>query len=71
MTRLESVLPDAFPEGEVDTEHGVRLEFPDASWLLVRPSGTEPYVRVYGESDDVDALMAEARAVVEAAIDDV
>jgi archaellum biogenesis protein FlaJ (TadC family) len=28
----------------------VRLELPDGSWVLVRPSGTEPYVRVYGLS---------------------
>jgi phosphomannomutase len=69
MATLETSLPEAFPEGEVDTEHGVRLEFPDASWLLVRPSGTEPYVRLYAESDDIDALVEEARAVVEATVD--
>jgi phosphomannomutase len=69
MERLETTLPDAFPEATVDTDHGVRLEFPDASWTLVRPSGTEPYVRVYAESDDVDALIGEVRAVVEAAIE--
>ncbi|OYR89816.1 hypothetical protein DJ71_03810, partial [Halorubrum sp. E3] len=50
------------------TDHGVRLEFPDASWTLVRPSGTEPYVRVYAESDEVDALIADAEAVVEDAV---
>jgi phosphomannomutase len=70
MATLETSLPAAFPECTVDTEHGVRLEFPDASWLLVRPSGTEPYVRVYAESDDVDALAAEAQSVVESAVAD-
>jgi phosphomannomutase len=70
MTRLETVLPETFSGAAVDTEHGVRLEFPDASWLLVRPSGTEPYVRIYAESDDVDALVDEARAVVERAVAD-
>ena len=46
----------------------VRLEFDDASWTLVRPSGTEPYGRVYAESDDVDDLVADVEAVVEDAV---
>ncbi len=68
MERLETTLPDAFPDAAVDTDHGVRLEFPDASWTLVRPSGTEPYVRVYAESDAVDELIADVEAVVEGAV---
>lgn len=71
MRRLETALPDAFPDATVDTDHGVRLEFPDASWALVRPSGTEAYVRVYAESDDVDELVDDVRTVVETAVDDV
>ena len=70
MAALETALPDAFPDATVDTDYGVRLEFPDAAWLLVRPSGTEPYVRLYAESEDVDDLVAEARAVVDAAVGD-
>ncbi|GAA0721245.1 phosphomannomutase [Halorubrum trapanicum] len=68
MDRLETALPGAFPDAAVDTDHGVRLEFDDASWTLVRPSGTEPYVRVYAESDDVDRLVAEVEDVVEDAV---
>ncbi|ELY67066.1 phosphohexomutase domain-containing protein [Natrinema versiforme] len=68
MAALEGDLPEAFPDATVDTDYGVRLEFADASWLLVRPSGTEPYVRLYAESDTVDELVAEARAVIETAV---
>lgn len=68
MDALETTLPEAFPDATVDTDYGVRLEFPDASWILVRPSGTEPYVRLYAESDDVDDLVAEATAVIETAV---
>ncbi|MFC5280070.1 phosphomannomutase [Halorubrum rubrum] len=68
MERLTERLPAAFENASVDTDHGVRLEFPDASWTLVRPSGTEPYVRVYAESDDVDELVEAVREVVEAAV---
>lgn len=31
---------------EVNTIDGVRISFEDGSWVLVRPSGTEPYVRI-------------------------
>ncbi|MCD2202538.1 phosphopentomutase/phosphoglucosamine mutase [Halobacterium sp. KA-6] len=68
MAQLAEDLPAEFPDADVDTEYGVRLEFPDASWTLVRPSGTEPYVRVYAESDDVDDLVESVAAVVEDAV---
>ena len=70
MTTLESALPEAFSDATVDTDYGVRLEFDDASWVLVRPSGTEPYVRIYAESDAVDELIAETREVVRRAVAD-
>ena len=68
MDHVASALPERFPEANVDLQHGVRLDLPDGSWVLVRPSGTEPLVRLYVESDDVDELLAESRDVVEAAV---
>ncbi|MXR19568.1 phosphomannomutase, partial [Halobacterium sp. PCN9] len=70
MAQVETELPGVFDDAEVDTEYGVRLSFPDASWTLVRPSGTEPYVRVYAESDDVDELVEAVSDVVAAAVED-
>jgi phosphomannomutase len=70
MADLEARLPETFPDAAVDTEYGVRLTFADASWALVRPSGTEPYVRLYAESDDVDELVSTVQAVVESAVAD-
>ncbi|MBP2252155.1 phosphomannomutase [Halarchaeum solikamskense] len=70
MAALEETLPAAFPDADVETEYGVRLTLPDDAWTLVRPSGTEPYVRIYAESEDVDALVADVRAVVADAISD-
>jgi phosphomannomutase len=69
MAALETTLPEAFPEATLDTEHGVRLELPDGSWLLVRPSGTEPYVRLYAESDEVDDLVERARERIETVVE--
>ena len=37
----------------LDTTDGYRLEFDDG-WVLARPSGTEPVVRVYAEARDPD-----------------
>ncbi|MGB7207940.1 MAG: phosphoglucomutase/phosphomannomutase family protein [Pyrinomonadaceae bacterium] len=31
---------------------GVKFMFDDGSWMLMRPSGTEPMVRIYAESED-------------------
>ncbi|MDQ1637827.1 MAG: hypothetical protein QOF62_1166 [Pyrinomonadaceae bacterium] len=39
---------------------GVKFLFADGSWLLMRPSGTEPVVRIYAESEsakDVEVLL--------------
>ncbi|MGM0371992.1 MAG: phosphomannomutase [Halobacteriota archaeon] len=71
MEQLETTLPEAFPAATVSTEYGVRLAFEDGSWTLVRPSGTEPYIRLYAESDAVDDLVTAVRSTVETAITDV
>lgn len=35
---------------------GVKFIFTDGSWILMRPSGTEPVVRIYAESESVEKL---------------
>jgi phosphomannomutase/phosphoglucomutase len=39
-------------EAKVVTLDGARIIYPDGSWMLLRPSGTEPVFRVYAESQD-------------------
>ena len=68
-------LADAIPEtvagnpvADVVTVDGFKLLMADGSWLLLRPSGTEPKMRVYAEGTDADAVAAlldEGRALVE------
>ena len=43
---------------------GVKFVFVDGSWLLMRPSGTEPLVRIYAESEsskDLEVLLEQGR----------
>ena len=43
---------------------GVKFIFEDGSWLLMRPSGTEPLVRVYAETEsnkDLEVLLEQGR----------
>jgi len=51
---LEADLPDELagtPVDSVNTADGFKLLLADGSWLLVRPSGTEPKLRVYAEAE--------------------
>ena len=67
-------LSDRIPESvagravdDVVTVDGFKLLFEDGAWLLVRPSGTEPKVRVYAEADTetaTDAILADGRELV-------
>lgn len=53
---------------EVCRDDGVKFTLGDGSWLLLRPSGTEPLVRVYAESDSrerVAELLRIGRRLVE------
>jgi phosphomannomutase len=61
--RLKDEAPDAIggvAVREVQTVDGVKYVMDDGSWLLIRPSGTEPVLRVYAEGrsqEMVDALL--------------
>ena len=70
---LEAVyesLRAVFPDAEVDLQDGLRLSWPDR-WVHVRPSGTEPIVRVIAEGpseDDARELIALCRAPLDALV---
>jgi phosphomannomutase/phosphoglucomutase len=53
-------------EVDLDTTDGWRLDYGDA-WVLARPSGTEPVVRVYAEARDPDRAEELADQLVRAA----
>jgi phosphomannomutase len=39
---------------QVGRKDGIKLHLEDGSWVLLRPSGTEPLMRVYLETDDLE-----------------
>lgn len=39
-----------FPEGKIDLQDGVRIDFPDSSWVQLRASNTEPIIRIWSEA---------------------
>ena len=47
---------------KVDTTDGVKFWQADESWLLIRPSGTEPLLRIYAESRTPEAVQGLLRA---------
>jgi len=71
LAALEGVIPEQVAGSAVEdvvTVDGFKLLLADGSWLLVRPSGTEPKMRVYAESSSerrVKALLAEGEKLVE------
>jgi alpha-D-glucose phosphate-specific phosphoglucomutase len=71
VARLSQNAPDKLAGvqvAEVSTQDGVKYRLADESWLLIRPSGTEPVLRVYAEAPDqemVQELMAYGQEIAE------
>ena len=62
-----SALERRFAEAEADRLDGLRLDWPNGDWLLVRPSNTEPIVRAIAEAEteqDARQLCDQAAAVM-------
>jgi len=59
VSKLFSSLKEEFPSS--DTADGIKITIDSKTWVMIRPSGTEPIVRVYAEAESqekLDALMS-------------
>lgn len=69
--KLVDTAPDAVSGvgiEEIRTSDGIKYYLVDGSWLLIRPSGTEPVLRVYAEAPNderVKALLNFGEAIAE------
>ena len=70
LSSLDGDLPERIAGVEVErvgTKDGFKIFLADGTWVLVRPSGTEPKLRVYAEAnsgDRVGDLLAAGRGLV-------
>jgi phosphomannomutase/phosphoglucomutase len=58
--KLIQTLKDEFPSS--DTTDGIKITNNPKNWVMIRPSGTEPIIRIYGESETqekLDSLMSD------------
>ena len=69
LKRLRSEPPDTIASRSVAATNfsdGFKFVFDNGDWLLVRPSGTEPVLRLYSEAADpamVETLLRAARQI--------
>ena len=70
LSDLETELPETVAGVAVDginTVDGFKVQLEDGTWLLMRPSGTEPKLRIYAEAgseDRVEELLEAGRDLV-------
>jgi len=68
MQAILTSLPDQFSTAEPDFTDGLKLRWPAGQWLLIRPSNTEPIIRVMAEASTLTAaqeLCQQATAAIE------
>ncbi len=54
--QIISSLKTEFPES--DLSDGIKIIIDSKNWVMIRPSGTEPIVRIYAESESQEKLEA-------------
>ncbi|MGI6105231.1 MAG: phosphoglucosamine mutase [Raoultibacter sp.] len=73
---LETIMPASNEESicgkkvlDIDRRDGIKYYLEDDAWVMMRPSGTEPLVRIYAEaetSEEVENLLDKAESLVKA-----
>jgi len=60
-------LKSGFKDAKSDEQDGLRLDFPDSSWIHLRPSNTEPIIKLFGEAktkEEIEALFKETHTLL-------
>jgi len=67
LTEIYRKLKVIFSDAKYDEQDGIRFDFSDGSWLHLRPSNTEPIIRLFGEAKTqsrIDELFERAKSVI-------
>lgn len=67
LNEIYSKLKSHFKDSKIDEQDGLRLDLPDDSWLHLRPSNTEPIIRLFGEAktqERIDELFKETEILL-------
>ena len=56
INKIYEDLKSKWSDAKLNTEDGVRFDWEDSSWVHIRPSNTEPIVRVFGEAKDENRI---------------
>jgi phosphomannomutase len=68
LVSIYAKLKEKFKDAKINELDGIKFDFEDKSWIHIRPSNTEPLVRVFGEAktqDRIDTLFREAKLTFE------
>lgn len=67
LEKMYSKMKNHFQDCEINELDGLRLDFADNSWIHLRPSNTEPIVRLYGEAktkERIENLFEETKKII-------
>jgi len=67
LPEIFAAIARSYPGAKADTRDGLKLDFPE-SWVHLRPSNTEPIVRIYSEAstrEKAESLADEIRRAIE------
>jgi len=69
--KLIKLLKEEFPNSDITD--GIKITIDSKNWVMIRPSGTEPIIRIYGEAESqqkLDTLMSKYIQKVKSVISD-
>ncbi len=52
--KIISAFEEQYPN--TDTTDGIKITYDEKNWVMIRPSGTEPIIRIYAEADSLEKL---------------
>jgi len=67
LEEMYTKMKNHFTDCRVNELDGLRLDFPDKSWIHLRPSNTEPIIRLYGEAktkERIEKLFKSTKEVI-------